>query len=947
MAVKEAEPKPETAISFANITANKSTITSVSQHRRITRSASKPHQFDQPTTISVGRSADMSITIPDTDQALSSACDVVNLTGEDLLTDQNGWKEVEGKKKKNKRNTGKGPADQPQSDGYGPTSPNVKNCDTESIISAVKSAKPRKPQVLIGTAEAKTDCGLTGAKKAWFHIGLHRPIVIISVYRSPDGDSEQFLQLLDNCLESLSLKNKAIILCGDFNIHLETTSKEEAAFTNLLRCHNIFIANRKPTRGSVCLDTFATNLDQWDFDVSVENPLIADHCAVVFKLKARSAMFNEFFPLIPTGAPKPKVTLRPAARSSGKKWFTDELKHLKLHVLMLHDLSKKATLASVKTILDTQYRKYFKIYRGKLKAAKIAQNVSYIDSAPNRCKAAWQVINQNKVKSQQFSYPGSPDDFNTFFIKSVEDIVSKFPQAADVSLDLGFLPTPNCTLMEWEEVSPKLITALVKNFRSSKSQDVYGMSGEVLKSVIDAIADPLCKAINCCLRFGVFPDYMKISRTIPIYKKGDHQELANYRPISIIPVLAKVMESVMKIQLVKYFEENNLFMAGQHGFRRCHSTTTAILSLVEQITKAFEEGESMALTLCDLSRAFDCVSHQLLLQKLSHYGIGSTVHKTLASYLLHRKQAVFLEGAQSGILLVKHGVPQGSVLGPLLFLILVNDLELEGRSLLFADDSTLTTRGKDLNRVRQDAIMLLDRAKQWFEVNHLQLNPDKTQHLICTLKRDIGSQTNDNVKLLGFYLDRRMTWTAHVSQVCVKLSRVLCLLRKLRNQVTEPYLQTAYHAIFQSHIIYGLILWGHSGACEDVLKLQKKAVRIITSSGYLEHCRPIFIRLNILTVYSQYVYNSILQVREQSFSIPSRSDIHGYDTRRARDLNIARCRLSGTLRSFPRYGQKLFNLLPISVRHLEHAKFKSALHEELIRRPLYSLKELEEKPLFG
>ncbi|XP_046679234.1 uncharacterized protein LOC124366677 [Homalodisca vitripennis] len=530
--------------------------------------------------------------------------------------------------------------------------------------------------------------------------GLHRPIVIISVYRSPDGDLEQFLQLLDNCLESLSLKNKAIILCGDFNIHLETTSKEEAAFTNLLRCHNIFIANRKPTRGSVCLDTFATNLDQWDFDVSVENPLIADHCAVVFKLKARSVIvskvvppiswhknynfykrhisddkvqlllralyqidwnselvrngpevfdslftcichkFNEFFPLIPTGAPKPKVTLRPAARSSGKKWFTNELKHLKLHVLMLHDLSKKVTLASVKTILDTQYRKYFKIYRGKLKAAKIAQNVSYIDSAQNRCKAAWQVINQNKVKSQQFSYPGSPDDFNTFFIKSVEDIVSKFPQAADVSLDLGFLPTPNCTLMEWEEVSPKLITALVKNFRSSKSQDVYGMSGEVLKSVIDAIADPLCKAINCCLRFGVFPDYMKISRTIPIYKKGDHQELANYRPISIIPVLAKVMESVMKIQLLKYFEENNLFMVGQHGFRRCHSTTTAILSLVEEITKAFEEGESMALTLCDLSRAFDCVSHQLLLQKLSHYGIGSTVHKTLASYLLNRKQAV-------------------------------------------------------------------------------------------------------------------------------------------------------------------------------------------------------------------------------------------------------------------------------------------------------------------
>jgi hypothetical protein len=318
---------------------------------------------------------------------------------------------------------------------------------------------------------------------------------------------------------------------------------------------------------------------------------------------------------------------------------------------------------------------------------------------------------------------------------------------------------------------------------------------------------------------------------------------------------------------------------------------------------------------------------------------------SLSSYLANRRQVVSLDGASSAQRGIAHGVPQGSVLGPLLFSIMINDLWLNGRTLLFADDTTLITRGLNINQLQLEANILLERAKDWFISNCLKINEDKTQSLMCSLGTEAPKE--EPVKLLGFWLDGRLSWNHHISKVCVTLSRVLYLLRKLKMMITLPYLMTVYHALFQSHVIYGLVLWGHSPAARDVLLLQKRALRVITSSGNREHCRPIFKELKVLTVFSQYVLNSLVLLKDNVAQYVKREDQHCYNTRRAQDLDVPRSRLSHTQRCFPISAIKIFNTLPESVRALNSKTFKTVLRDRLLERPLYALEELSNEPLFG
>ncbi|XP_039278662.1 titin [Nilaparvata lugens] len=378
------------------------------------------------------------------------------------------------------------------------------------------------------------------------------------------------------------------------------------------------------------------------------------------------------------------------------------------------------------------------------------------------------------------------------------------------------------------------------------------MSVSMLREVVDAIAVPLSASVNECLRSGNFPDFLKTSRTVPVFKKGDRENLRSFRPISITPVFGKVIEAVIKPQLEAFFEENGLFSNMQFGFRVGRSTVGAVDHVAERIDAAFEDGESLALALCDLSRAFDCVDHGILLRKLSFYGLRDSALSILGFYLSGRTQLVSLSGADSRTLPVTFGVPQGLVLGPTLFLVMINDLDDHGSSLMFADDASLLSSGAELERVLEASAEHLQSATSWFLANRFQLNEDKTQRIICSLSREPRDPQNP-VKLLGFVLDSKLSWNSHIQQVTSRLSRICFLLLKMRGLVTEKYLIMMYHALFHCHITYGLLLWGHSAGAADVLRLQKRAIRIITGSDHLAHCKPIFARLGVLTVFSHYI----------------------------------------------------------------------------------------------
>ncbi|XP_054281247.1 uncharacterized protein LOC128998916 [Macrosteles quadrilineatus] len=595
-------------------------------------------------------------------------------------------------------------------------------------------------------------------------------ILIISVYRPPTGNLEFFFYTLDKCLCYLTniRPAKNIVLGGDFNIALNSPTAPTQNLEELLRGQGLYITNYLPTRGDRCLDTVVTNLDTLDYNTNVLSSIIADHAPVqttVWKKRVSETptipswhmnylsyrrpinedvppsfkealsnvnwsevlnlkedgdilqqfhnkfveVFDTFFPM----TVRPRVIVIPKkTKKLSNDWYTAELGKFRLLVQLIFDKYKAEASVERRDRLYALYLKAKRNYQVEVDAAKKLHTVHKIERSNNKCKAAWSVINESRKSRATISSQISPDEFNSYFVSTVDDIVNDMQP--DSSVAALAVPVAQHNFLKWRPTTSAKIIRITKNFSNSYSPDIYGLTPHILKHIIEAVAQPLCKAINCCLSTGVFPDCLKISRTVPIFKKGDVNAASSYRPISIIPCLAKILEKIMQNQIVDYFETNHLFSNSQHGFRKGKSTATALISPVKGIQNAFEDKHSMSIVLCDLSKAFDVVSHSILLQQLARYGLGGIVLKTLDSYLCERSQMVAIQGALSAPAKMDHGVPQGSILGPSLFLILMNDLGSDDETLLYADDTTLCGRGQHPLEAAAKSDELFNNARSWF-----------------------------------------------------------------------------------------------------------------------------------------------------------------------------------------------------------------------------------------
>ncbi|KAG8269471.1 hypothetical protein J6590_108287 [Homalodisca vitripennis] len=315
------------------------------------------------------------------------------------------------------------------------------------------------------------------------------------------------------------------------------------------------------------------------------------------------------------------------------------------------------------------------------------------------------------------------------------------------------------------------------------------------------------------------------------------------------------------------------------------------------------------------------------------------VLQVFRSYFTDRKQILCTGGAHSQPQAVKYGVPQGSVIGPVLFLITINDISQLGDMLLFADDTSIFARGDTPENARLAALQTFTSAKEWFAANGLCLNEGKTQEMMCTLSRSDNNFGLSEVKLLGFILDPGLTWRSHTNSVCIRLSRALHLLRRLKPMLTNKYLLTVYFAMFHSHISYGLHIWGHAAGCKDILLLQKKALRVISPPGFLDSCRPIFVSLKILTVYGQYILSCLTNLKLNISDFAERNELHTYNTRKKHHLDVPFCRLSKKKNCYPSLALRMYNALPDNLKELNPPHFETQLKSWLLCRPFYSVGE--------
>ena len=345
---------------------------------------------------------------------------------------------------------------------------------------------------------------------------------------------------------------------------------------------------------------------------------------------------------------------------------------------------------------------------------------------------------------------------------------------------------------------------------------------------------------------------------------------------------------------------------------------------------------TIADAIYDLTKAFDCVSHTILLGKLHHYGVRGVALRLLTSYLQDRQQLVEVNGRRSAAQPVERGVAQGSLMGPLLFILYINDLTVEtGRLILYADDTTYVTRSENRDEGEEFIQRTSQQLQRWFATNELALNMDKTTKIhFCTSRR--VSLEREEAKFLGVILDTRLTWLPHIEALERKLASAVHAVRRVTTSINREAGRIAYFAMFHSRMVYGLAVWGASAYVGRIFVLQKRAVRSLTGAGRMDSCRPLFKSSGILTLAGEYVLQMITEELFKNIP-PKQNEIHHYNTRDGDMLRVPFSRLQTT--DALSQAARLYNAVPEEIRTLPLAKWRTPLKKHLVEHPIYTVEE--------
>ncbi|MBM3938923.1 MAG: reverse transcriptase family protein, partial [Sphingomonadales bacterium] len=370
------------------------------------------------------------------------------------------------------------------------------------------------------------------------------------------------------------------------------------------------------------------------------------------------------------------------------------------------------------------------------------------------------------------------------------------------------------------------------------TMDFTGLSNFLLKKIIFQISRPLLKIFNLSLTTGIVPETFKIAKIIPLYKTGDRCNTDNYRPIALLCTVSKLLEKIVCNRLTIYLNNNNLLSQYQFGFRGGHSPVHPMLLFSNKITEALENREHAIAIFCDLKKAFDCCDHSILLNKLARLGVQGIDLLWFRNYLLDRQQFAFVNGKPSSLKNINTGVPQGSVLGPILFLIYVNDLPgcSDFLTLLFADDTTLVLSHTDINFLCNWVNIELQKVVKFFRQHKLALHPLKTKFMLFSNNHLVKNRNielfinfnnhNENdpsrkipltragitedcpaLRFLGIYFDPNLDYKFHIKQISSKLSRALYILRASTNFLSFRAKKFIYYSLFHCHLVFCLPIW--------------------------------------------------------------------------------------------------------------------------------------------
>ena len=845
------------------------------------------------------------------------------------------------------------------------------------------------------------------------------------IYRHPKSNLSKFNDRLYSVLEKINSdkSNEMCFVAGDFNanlINFDNHRPTEIFLNNFisngfLPCihlptrityktatliDNVFLLQRKPKKGqNLITGSFYSDItDHLPNFVIVEYPqkipaqprpqirvynesskkrFISDLQQVdwtpIYSEEDPNLSF-EIFHNIYTNLHNKNFPLQVLSRRKSKQnpWMTKELNNMR-------KVRDKNRIKVNKGLLD---EKEYKIHKNKTrKLIREAQENYYkglFDEKQNGMKQMWRhlgaMLNPKRDKGPQMINRLLSNDtnvtenseiaetLNQHFCSIGKRLASKIPKSKKNFTH--FLKSSSPNSMFFNKIDHKEVYSIIADLSSNVTPGLDKITNKVLKISAEAICLPLTHIINKSFEKGIFPDCLKTAKVIPLFKKGDEATCANYRPISLLSVFHKIFEKLIKCKLLDFLSTNNVLYKYQFGFRKSHSTNLALLEVTEQLYANLNVDNYCLGIYLDFQKAFDTVDHDILLHKLNHYGIRGNILDWFKSYLSNRKQFTFVNGVSSKTALINCGVPQGSVLGPLLFLLYVNDIQnafTNATPKLFADDINVFLFHKDLKTLYLQANRELDSLNEWLLANKLSLSigddkdtkytlfsptkyPDTSKLPELRISGQLVPYTT-TIKYLGVFLDYQLSFKEHIDKLYEKINKYVGIFYLVRHKLPPKCRRVLYFSFVFSYIYYCAEIYGNASNA-NLQRLQLVQNRTLRALQYKNKYFPInkmhksygILKIQDVIQYKQSkIIHSLLTGAKKLPTVLKKlivpvANIHNHKTRQRNPVYEVKPRRHIANRQLKCMASKEFNSLPKDVtQKLTHGEFKNEFYDFKLR----------------